>query len=52
MLGPTTYCNLQMNEIKILIFHDVHADVYSVRTSVKGYCRVGVKESESEDDSS
>ena len=25
LFGPTTYCNIQMSEIKILIFHDVHA---------------------------
>ena len=41
LLGPTTYRKFQMSAFNILIFHDVHADVYfrAMRTSVKGYCQ-------------
>ena len=53
MLGPTTYRNLQMNEIKISIFHDVHArrrvlqlNGENEREGLLPGCRVGVKERE------
>ena len=58
LLGPTTYRKFQMSAFNILIFHDVHTDVrvlQSRENECEGLlpdCRVGVKESESEDDSS
>ena len=53
LFGPTTYHN-QMSAFKILIFHDVHANVSQLShvNELLPDCRVSVKESESEDDSS